>query len=97
MKQAASKVSFLVHSSTLKMEVTCCSKCWLTFSELHGVITITTFLDIIHHLIFYLKCRPVYISKHVSEIGFYLRPQVKPTQLGLPDRASLEMGTSSVY
>jgi hypothetical protein len=55
------------------------------------------FLDIIHHLVFCLKCRPV-ISKHnVSETGFYLCPQVKPTLLGPIDRASLEMGTSSVY
>jgi hypothetical protein len=38
------------------------------------------FLDIIH--------RPVYISKHnVSETGFCLRLQVKPTQLGAIDRA----------
>jgi hypothetical protein len=36
-----------------------------------------------------LKCRPVYISKHnVSETGFCLRLQVKPTQLGPIDRAS---------
>jgi hypothetical protein len=27
-------------------------------------------------------------TKYVSEIGFYLRPQVKPTQLGPIDRAS---------
>jgi hypothetical protein len=40
------------------------------------------FLDIIH--------RPAYISKHdVSETGFYLRLQVKPTQFGPIDRASL--------
>jgi hypothetical protein len=46
-------------------------------------------LDIIHRLVFCLKRRPVYISKHdVSETGFYLRPQVKPTQLGPTDRAS---------
>jgi hypothetical protein len=46
-------------------------------------ITIITFLDIIHRLVFCLKRRPVYISKHnVSETGFYLHPQVKPTQLG---------------
>jgi hypothetical protein len=39
------------------------------------------FLDIIH--------RPAYISKHnVSETGFCLRFQVKPTQLGPIDRAS---------
>jgi hypothetical protein len=50
---------------------------------------IIMFLDIIHCLVFYLKCRPVYISKHnVSETGFYLRPQVKPTQLGPLDRAN---------
>jgi hypothetical protein len=48
-----------------------------------------TFLNIIHRLVFCLKCRPFYISKHnVSETGFYLRPQVKPTQLGPTDRAS---------
>jgi hypothetical protein len=28
------------------------------------------------------------LTKYVSEIGFYLRPQVKPTQLGPIDRAS---------
>jgi hypothetical protein len=39
------------------------------------------FLDIIH--------RPVYISKHnVSQTGFCLRLQVKPTQLGPIDRAN---------
>jgi hypothetical protein len=27
-------------------------------------------------------------KNNVSEIGFYLRPQVKPTQLGPIDRAS---------
>jgi hypothetical protein len=31
---------------------------------------------------------PVYFSKHVSESGFNLRLQVKPTQLGPIDRAS---------
>jgi hypothetical protein len=47
-----------------------------------------TFLDIIHRLVSCLKCRPVYISKHnFSETGFYLRPHVKPTQLGTIDRA----------
>jgi hypothetical protein len=47
------------------------------------------FLDIIHRPVFYLKSRPVYISKHnVSETGFYLRRQVKPTLLGRIDRAS---------
>jgi hypothetical protein len=47
------------------------------------------FLDIVHHPVFYLKHRPVYISKHnVSETGFCLRLQVKPTQLGQIDRAS---------
>jgi hypothetical protein len=41
-----------------------------------------------------LKCRPVYISKHnVSETGFCLHLQVKPTQLGPIDRASLHLGT----
>jgi hypothetical protein len=30
----------------------------------------------------YLKHRPIYFSKHVSETGFCLRLQVKPTQLG---------------
>jgi hypothetical protein len=43
--------------------------------------------------IFYLKF-PVYISKpNVSETGFYLRPQVKPTQLGPIDRASPHLRT----
>jgi hypothetical protein len=46
-------------------------------------------LDTIHRLVFCLKCRPLYISKHnVSETGFYLRPQVKPTLLGPIHRAS---------
>jgi hypothetical protein len=46
------------------------------------------FLDIIHLPVFIQKRRPVYISKHnVSENGFYLRLQVKPTQLGPIDRA----------
>jgi hypothetical protein len=51
--------------------------------------SIIMFLDIINRLVFCLKCRPVYISKHnVSETGFCLRPQVKPTQLGSIDRDS---------
>jgi hypothetical protein len=33
------------------------------------IITIITFLDVIHRLVFCLKYRPVYISKHVSETG----------------------------
>jgi hypothetical protein len=38
---------------------------------------------------FYLKHRPVYISKHnVSEAGFCLGLQIKPTQVGPIDRAS---------
>jgi hypothetical protein len=40
-------------------------------------------------VLFYLKHRPVYISKHnVSETGFCLRLHVKSTQLGPIDRAS---------
>jgi hypothetical protein len=40
------------------------------------------FLDIIHHPIFILKHRSLYVTKHsVSETGFCLRFQVKPTQL----------------
>jgi hypothetical protein len=51
--------------------------------------TIITFLDVIHRLVFCLKCRPVYISKrNVSETGFCLRPQVEPTQLVPIDRAT---------
>jgi hypothetical protein len=46
------------------------------------------FLDIIH-LLFLSKHRPVYIPKdNVSETGFCLRLQVKPTQLGRIDIAS---------
>jgi hypothetical protein len=42
-----------------------------------------TFLDIIHGRL-YLKCLPVYISKHnVSDTGFCLRLQVKPTHKGM--------------
>jgi hypothetical protein len=37
------------------------------------------FLDIIHHPVFTYKHSPVYFAKHVSEIGFYLHLQVKPT------------------
>jgi hypothetical protein len=58
------------------------------------------FLDIIHRLVFCLKCRPVYtrISKHkVSETGFYVRPQVKPTLLGPIDRASSHLRTFRSY
>jgi hypothetical protein len=59
--------------------------------------TMITFLDIIHHLVFCLRC-PVYISKHnVSETGFYLRPQVKPTQLGPIDITSPEMERQRVF
>jgi hypothetical protein len=47
------------------------------------------YLDIIHRLVFCLKCRPVYIPKHnVSETEFHLRPRVKPSQLGRIKRAS---------
>jgi hypothetical protein len=54
------------------------------------------FLDIIHRLVFCLKCRPVYISKHnVSETGFCLRFKVRFTRLG--PTLSLEVGTSSIY
>jgi hypothetical protein len=39
------------------------------------------------------KNRPVYFSKqNVSDTGFYLRLQVKPTQLGPIDRASPYLG-----
>jgi hypothetical protein len=55
------------------------------------------FLDI-HRPVFIYKHSPVYFLKHnVSETGFCLRVQVKPTQLGPIDRASvythLEAGT----
>jgi hypothetical protein len=56
--------------------------------------TITMFLDIIHRLVFCLKSRPVYISKHnVSETGFYLRSKVKPTLFDPIDRASPHLRT----
>jgi hypothetical protein len=43
----------------------------------------------------YLKHRPVYFSKHnVSEIGFCLRLQVKPTLLGPIDRPSPYLRTT---
>jgi hypothetical protein len=46
------------------------------------------FLDIIHGLVYILN-RPLYFSDdNVSETEFCLRPQAKPTQLGLIDRAS---------
>jgi hypothetical protein len=46
------------------------------------------FLDIINRPLL-IKNRPVYFSKHnVSETGFCLRLQVKPTQLNAIDRAS---------
>jgi hypothetical protein len=55
-----------------------------------GVVTNVMFLDIIH--------RPVFILKHnVSEIGFCLRLQVKPSQLGSIDRASPEIGMNFIY
>jgi hypothetical protein len=42
-----------------------------------------------------LKHRHVYITKHnVSETGFCLRLEVKPTQLGPTDRASPSLRTS---
>jgi hypothetical protein len=47
------------------------------------------FLNIIHLPVFIQKHRSAYISKHnVSENGFRLRLQVKPTQFGLINRAS---------
>jgi hypothetical protein len=55
------------------------------------------FLDIIHRLVFCLKRRPVYISKHnVLDTGLYLRPQVKPTLLGPIDRASPHLRTKNI-
>jgi hypothetical protein len=55
------------------------------------------FLDIIHHPVFIWKHCPLYITKHnVLETGFCLRLQVKPTQLGSIDRASLDIGTSFI-
>jgi hypothetical protein len=52
------------------------------------------------HLLSLSKNRLVYFSKHnVSETGFRLRLQVKPTQLGPIDKASPsgpEIGTSSI-
>jgi hypothetical protein len=46
-------------------------------------------LDIIHRPVSIKKHRPVYITKHnVSEAGFCLHLQVKPTQLGPIHRAS---------
>jgi hypothetical protein len=47
---------------------------------------------------FYLKHRPVYISKQCFDTRFYLRLQVKPTLLGPIDTASpclLQIGTGS--
>jgi hypothetical protein len=47
------------------------------------------FLDNIHRPVFIYKHRLVYTSKHnISETGFCLSLQVKPTQLGPIDRAS---------
>jgi hypothetical protein len=44
------------------------------------------FMNIIHHPVFIKKRCPVYISKHiVSETGFCLRLQVKPTHSGQID------------
>jgi hypothetical protein len=65
------------------------SLCYILFLKVHFNTTIIMFLDIIHRLVFCLKSRPVYISKHnISETGFYLCPRVKPTLLGPIDRAS---------
>jgi hypothetical protein len=44
--------------------------------------TIIVFQDIIHRPVF------IYLNHNVSEIGFYLRLLVEPTQLGPIDRAS---------
>jgi hypothetical protein len=46
----------------------------------HSSITSIMFLDIIHRLVHFLK------KHNVSETGFCLRPQVKPTQLDPIDR-----------
>jgi hypothetical protein len=47
------------------------------------------FLDIIYRPVFIYKHRPVYITKlNVSDAGFYLSLQVKPTLLGPKFRAS---------
>jgi hypothetical protein len=50
---------------------------------------IITFVDIFHCTVFIWKHRPVYFSKYnVSETGFCLRLQVRPTQLGSIERTS---------
>jgi hypothetical protein len=59
---------------------------WLRY-----ISTNITFLDIIHCLVFMWKRRPVYPSKeNVSETGFWLGLQVKPTQSSPIDRSSLD-------
>jgi hypothetical protein len=40
------------------------------------------FLDIIHRLLYSLKTVQIPFYNNVSETGFCLRPQVKPTQSG---------------
>jgi hypothetical protein len=55
------------------------------------------FFHIIHRLVFIYKNRSVYFLKYnVSEAGFWLYLLVKPTQLSPIDRASPEIGTSSI-
>jgi hypothetical protein len=49
-------------------------------------------------LCLYLKCRPVSLSNHnVSEIGFCLRLQVKPTQFGPINRLEVSSSTTLIF
>jgi hypothetical protein len=54
------------------------------------IYTNIIFLGIIHHPVFYFKCRPVFIL----ETGFCLHLQVEATQLGPVSRASLYLWDS---
>jgi hypothetical protein len=74
------------------------SKCPLLKQEIY----LYKFLTIVHILIQLLCLWTLSIvlflfkTQNVLETGFYIRLQVEPTQLGPMDRASLEIGTSSI-
>jgi hypothetical protein len=104
--QAASKQSFYsAYSWTLKMVATCSSETSVDFQR-----TTRRYIPEAEHLVQILyfwilsivlslsKNRPVYFSKHnVSETGFYLRLQVKPTHLAQSIDQFLSLETVSSF
>jgi hypothetical protein len=83
-----SRVPFLKddeHAGTVAvphLHITVFSRAWrsLRYAATYCHVQLLRSWTLIYRFAFCLKCRPVYVSKHnVSETGFCLRPQVKPT------------------